>query len=113
MTTTLAANGGLIATNVRWASSPPARMRGLIGRPRLGPLDALVLVGARQVHTFGLPYHVDIAFCDHDWFALHVIRSLAPRRLSRWVPRARYAIEMAAGGLAPVRPGDALLLRSP
>lgn len=67
-----------------------------------------MLLGGRQVHTFGMGYPIDVCFCDRDWRVLHVVRSMRPRRMTRWVLRARVAIEMRAGELSGVRPGAQL-----
>jgi uncharacterized membrane protein (UPF0127 family) len=86
-------------------------MVGLIGRPPLGPREALVLPRATQVHTFGLRYAIDIAFCDRNGTVLHVVRSMKPGRVSRWVWRADVAIEMRAGSFAAVHCGETLDIR--
>jgi hypothetical protein len=41
---------------------------------------------------------------------LHVVRSLRPWRITRWVRGARYAVELRAGALPPeVRRGAVLI----
>lgn len=62
------------------------------------------------MHTFGMRYAIDVCFCDRDWTVLHVTGTMAPRRVTRWVPRARFVIEMRAGGLDGLKPGDQLSL---
>jgi uncharacterized membrane protein (UPF0127 family) len=83
------------------------RRRGLAGRPQVD--GVLVLRPCRHVHTFGMRVPIDVAFCDRDGFVLHVA-SLAPRRLSRPVPRAYFAIEAAAGSFDrwKLGPGDVI-----
>lgn len=98
----------MIAERVRWARTPVERARGLLGRDPLGPGEALVLAGARQVHTFGMRYAIDVCFCDRAWNVLHVVAPMRPYRVSRWVGRALFAVETRAGGLAALRPGDQL-----
>ena len=71
-----------------------SRRRGLIGRDQIE--GVLVVRPCRQVHTFGMRLAIDVAFCDRDGFVLHCA-TLAPRRLSRPVPRAYFAVEAAAG----------------
>lgn len=99
----------VIAHRVRWARSPVERARGLLGHP-LGPREALVIEPARQVHTFGMRYAIDVCFCDREWRVLHVVTHMRPRRITRWVLGARYAVEVEAGGLEGVAPGDQLSL---
>jgi uncharacterized membrane protein (UPF0127 family) len=70
------------------------RRRGLMGRETVE--GVLVLRPCRQVHSFGMRFPIDVAFCDRDGFVLHVA-SLAPRRISRPVPRAYFAIEAMGG----------------
>jgi uncharacterized membrane protein (UPF0127 family) len=70
------------------------RRRGLAGRD--GVEGVLVLRPCRQVQTFGMHFPIDVAFCDRDGFVLHV-KTLAPRRVSRIVPRAYFAIEAPVG----------------
>lgn len=100
----------VVADRVRWARSPAERARGLLGAP-LGPGEALVIEPARQVHTFGMRYAIDVCFCDRAWRVLHVVGPMRPRRITRWVFRARYAVEVAAGALDGVAAGDQLSLR--
>lgn len=87
------------------------RARGLIGRPRLTGTEALVFEKTKQIHTFGMTYGLDVIFCDRHFKVVHVSRNVAPRRVSRWVFRTRYTIEMKSGAVPPsVGPGTRLLL---
>jgi uncharacterized membrane protein (UPF0127 family) len=102
--------GGIIADRILWAKSPGARARGILGR-RLRAREALIIDGGRQVHTFGLRDPIDVVFCDEHWIVLHVVRAMKPLRLSRWVRRARFVIELPNEALpGDVKPGDALFL---
>jgi uncharacterized membrane protein (UPF0127 family) len=70
-----------------------------------------VLVGGRQVHTFGMGYPIDVTFCDKDWIVRHVVACMGPRRVTRWVARARYVIEAPCGALSGrVAPGVRLVV---
>lgn len=84
-----------------------ARSRGLLGRD--GCDGALLLRPARSVHTLGMRFPIDVAFCDDE---LRVIRTVTmPRhRLSRLVWRSRAVVEAEAGSFArwQLRPGDQL-----
>jgi hypothetical protein len=98
----------VLARDVRWARTAAERARGLLGGPPLEPSEALVIERARQVHTFGMTYPIDVCFCDRSWRVVHVVAGMRPRRVTRWVARASYAIEMRAGELGDVGPGDQL-----
>jgi uncharacterized membrane protein (UPF0127 family) len=70
------------------------RRRGLAGRDALE--GVMVLRPCRQVHTFGMRFPIDVAFCDRYGFVLHT-STLAPRRVSKVVGRSYFAIEAPAG----------------
>jgi uncharacterized membrane protein (UPF0127 family) len=61
-----------------------------------------------QVHTFGMRYSIDVVFCDRKWIVRHVLHELEPSRLTRFVLRSRYAIELPAGAAQGLRRGDRL-----
>lgn len=87
------------------------RARGLLGRD--GIAGAMVLRPCRNVHTFGMRFAIDVAFCDRDGRVLRTC-SLPPRRISPVVLRAAFALEAEAGALERwnLRVGDQVELRS-
>ena len=105
--TLLLFDGRPIADSIVWARKPSDRMRGLLGRP-LTEGQALVIAGARQVHTFGMRYAIDVLFCDDGWVVRHRVARMAPRRVTRRVGGARYAIELPAGTIEDVDVGERL-----
>ena len=103
------ATGRTLADTVSFAETRRARIVGLLGREPLGGTEALVFAKTKQIHTFGMAYALDVVFCDADLKVLHVSRNVRPSRVTRWVIRAHYAIEMRAGSVSPeVRPGTSL-----
>ena len=70
------------------------RRRGLLGRESID--GALVLQPCRHVHTIGMRFAIDVAFCDADGLVVRTA-SLRPWRLAPIVPRARFVIEAQAG----------------
>ena len=102
----LVRNGTTLAA-AELAGKRRARRRGLLGRD--GVDGALVLRPCRQVHTIGMRFPIDVAWCSRDGRVLHSAR-LAPWRLSRVVWGAHFVIETEAGTLDRwnVAPGDLL-----
>jgi uncharacterized membrane protein (UPF0127 family) len=86
------------------------RLRGLLGRD--GVAGALVLPHARSVHTVGMRFPLDVAYCDRDLTVLGTT-TMRPYRLGRPRLRARYVIEAEAGAFERwrLRPGDQLELK--
>jgi uncharacterized membrane protein (UPF0127 family) len=87
-----------------------ARARGLLGRD--GCEGALLLQPARSVHTIGMRFAIDVAFCDRNLRVLRVV-TMRPYRLGRPCPKAACVIEAEAGAFAhwELRPGDQLEIR--
>ncbi len=85
---------GEVLAAAQTARSRRERARGLLGRD--GFTGALVFRRCRQVHTFGMRFAIDVAFCRADGVVLR-ISNLRPWRLSRLVWRAAFVIEAEAG----------------
>ncbi|MGV3759021.1 MAG: DUF192 domain-containing protein [Actinomycetota bacterium] len=85
---------GEVLASLEVADTRPARRKGLLGRD--GIEGALLLVPARSVHTFGMRFAIDVAWCDRD---LTVVRTttMQPNRLSRTSLKAHSVLEAEAG----------------
>ncbi|KPI10980.1 protein of unknown function DUF192 [Actinobacteria bacterium OK074] len=78
------------------AETPAARHRGLLGRD--GVEGALLLPGARSVHTLGMRFAIDVAYLDRE-FRVLAVRTMRPGRIGRPRLRARSVLEAEAGAL--------------
>lgn len=85
----------LAATEV--ARTRRERTRGLLGRDDF--TGALVFRKCRQVHTVGMRFAIDVAFCNADGVVLR-ISTLRPWRLSPLVWRSAFVIEAESGAFA-------------
>jgi uncharacterized membrane protein (UPF0127 family) len=87
------------------AATRRERSRGLRGRDEVE--GALVLRPCRNVHTVGVRFPIDVAFCDGDGVVIR-ISCLRPWRLSPIVFRAALAIEAREGAFErwKLRVGD-------
>ncbi len=63
------------------ATSFLQRLRGLLARKQLSASEALMIAPCRDVHTFGMRYTLDVAFCSADGEVLKQVR-LPPNRVS-------------------------------
>lgn len=98
---------GEVLASLEVADSRRARSRGLLGRS--GVEGALLLRPCRSVHSLGMRFSIDVAFCDDGLQVLRVV-TLPRHRLTRPVWRSRVVIEAEAGAFARwgLRPGDVL-----
>jgi uncharacterized protein len=99
-------DGDVLAT-VELAETLAARTRGLLGRERMD--GAILLRPARSVHTVGMRFPIDVAFCDDDLLVVSTA-VLRPYRVSVPRLRARCVLEAEAGSFERwnLRPGDRL-----
>jgi uncharacterized protein len=102
---------GEVLAAVEIADGARARRRGLLGRD--GIEGAFVLRPCRSVHTFGMRFALDVAFCDAEGTVLRT-SALAPWRVSPVLRRSAFVIEAEAGAFDRwrLRPGDRVELRA-
>jgi uncharacterized membrane protein (UPF0127 family) len=104
--------GTTLASAIELARSPRARMKGLLGRDGLEEGGGLVLEPCTSIHMFFMRFPIDVLFVDARGEVLRAIEHLAPWRLTRVYPRARFAAELPAGTIARTgtREGDKVQL---
>lgn len=92
------------------ASGLAARSKGLLGRS--GYEGAMVLPRTRAVHSMGMRFAIDVAFCDKDMVVVG-LTTLRPWRMSapRWKGRSIVEAEAGAFGRWGLKVGDKLELR--
>lgn len=87
-----------------------ARLKGLLGREGID--GALLITPAKSVHTLGMRFPLDVAFCDKD---LTVLETTSMGRFRVGVPRLRAhsVIEAERGAFERWRlaPGDQLEIK--
>jgi uncharacterized protein len=96
---------GEVLASVEVARRPRERVRGLLGRDAVA--GAIVLRPCRQIHTLGMHFPIDVAFCDRDGLVLRVA-TVPPWRLTWPMWRSGFVVEAAAGAFERwgLHPGD-------
>ncbi|HUQ63391.1 MAG TPA: DUF192 domain-containing protein [Acidimicrobiales bacterium] len=86
------------------------RTRGLLGRDGID--GGFLIRPARQVHTFGMRFAIDVAFCTRDLVVVSTI-CMPRNRVSRVSLRGSCIIEAEAGAFERwrLRAGDELEIR--
>ncbi len=92
------------------AESREERMQGLLGRQGID--GAILLRPARSVHSVGMAFTIDVAFCTKDLVVLRTI-CLRPGRMTRPSLRGGCVIEAECGSFHrwQLQPGDRLEIR--
>jgi uncharacterized protein len=98
---------GEVLASLEVARDRRSRRRGLLGRD--GIEGAMLLEPARSVHTIGMRFPVDVAWCDQDLVVRKVAR-VSRHRVTMPVRGARMVIEAEAGSFVRwgLEPGDQL-----
>lgn len=101
---------GEVIAALETADSMKARFKGLLGRDHLD--GALLIKPAKSVHTIGMRFEIDVAYCDRDF---NVIATTCMKRHRVGLPRlkAHCVIEAEAGAFErwSLKPGDRLELK--
>ena len=102
-------DGKVLATLER-ADSLRQRTLGLLGKADYD--GALLLEKTRSIHTMGMKFPIDVAFCDDDLRVLRIV-TVPRHRITRPELRASCAIETEAGrfGHWEIHVGDQLEIR--
>lgn len=102
----------MIADAVELAETFFERLVGLLGRRTFRPGEALVIRPCNNVHCFFMRFPIDVVFCDRDGRILRIVAELKPWRISPFVRRSSFVVELPPGQAAALqlRPGDLLLV---
>ena len=89
-------SGDRVFASLEVADGARLRARGLLGRD--GVDGALWLPRTRAVHTLGMRFAIDVAYCDADGRVLAIV-TMRPWRLGRPRLRACSVVEAQAGNM--------------
>ncbi len=88
------------------------RARGLLLRPGPRRDEAWLIPACRAVHTVGLWYPLDLAFCTRDGTVLDVVTNLRPCRVARSTDATEvWEFPVGVVEALELRPGDRLTAR--
>jgi len=106
----LVREGGDVLASAEVARGIRERTQGLLGRRSADEVTgAFVLRPCRQIHTVGMRFPIDVAFCDRHGVVLRTA-TVAPWRVTRLVWRSGFVVEAAAGSFDRwgLRAGDTI-----
>ena len=84
---------GTVLASLERADSVKSRTKGLLGRDEI---DGALLLRTKSVHTIGMKFPIDVAFCDEELRVLRIV-TMPKHRVSRIEFGAACAIETTAG----------------
>lgn len=101
---------GRVLATLEVADGFGGRLRGLLGRDDFG--GAFLLRPAKSVHTVGMRFPIDVAYCDRELVVIDTV-TMGRHRVGRPRLGAHCVIEAEAGAFErwELRPGDKLEIR--
>ncbi len=83
-----------LGLNISCAATPFRRLRGLLGRLRIGLGEGIWIVPSQGIHTIGMLFAIDIIYLDADNKVVHMVEHLRPFRLSPICLRSSSLLEL-------------------
>jgi hypothetical protein len=102
-------DGTVVCTQCAIASTPLARLKGLLGRSSLAAGEGMLFPRTGSIHMFFMRFALDVVFCDRELEVLKVVRDLKPWKTAA-ARGAKVVIELPVGAAAGLEPGVRLVL---
>jgi uncharacterized membrane protein (UPF0127 family) len=101
-----------LSLSVTAADTIFARLRGFIGRFKLGCDEGIWLIPSRGVHTLGVMVPLDLIYLDADYRVIHVLEYFPTFRIAPLRIRAESVLEFPAHTIytSQTQPGDQLVI---
>lgn len=96
-----------LGNDITFATSLPARMKGLLGKKSLDTGKGLLIRPCKGIHTFFMNFSIDAVFLDKENCIVEIFRDLPPNRLTPVYRKAVAVLELPAGTLtSDITTGD-------
>jgi uncharacterized membrane protein (UPF0127 family) len=83
-----------LSLNVKAADTMLSRLRGFIGKFRLGSDEGIWVVPSRGVHTFGLLFPIDLIYLDENHQVVHLVEYFRSFRIGPIRTQAGSVLEL-------------------
>ena len=101
-----------LSLGVAAADTTLSRLKGLIGKLKLGLDEGLWIVPSRGIHTVGVLFPLDLVYLDESYKVIHVVESFPTFRISPLITQAASVLELPTHTIYSSRtqPGDQLVI---
>jgi len=99
MRAVLREQGTELGDDISLAATLRLRLKGLLGKDRLGPGKGLLIRPCTGIHTFFMKFPIDAVFLDKENRIIALFRSLPPNRLTAVYRKAYSVLELPAGAV--------------
>jgi len=87
----------IIAKNVSIANNFYKRLKGLLCKKELNSGEGLLIYPCKQVHTFGMKFHIDAVFVSPLAKVVHIEHNMPRGKVSQYVKGANQVLELKGG----------------
>ena len=101
-----------LSLSVTAADTIFARLRGFIGRMKLGSDEGIWLVPSRGVHTLGVLVPLDLIYLDENYRVIHLVEYFPTFRIAPLRTKAESVLELPTHTIysSQTQPGDQLVI---
>lgn len=103
--------GQVLVTKLRHADTYFLRLRGLIGTLPLTESEGMLISPCKQVHTHFMRYPIDVVFLDKHYTVITKVTAMQPWRVSSYIARAHFVLELPANAAVSLEPADKLVFQ--
>jgi len=104
-----------LGLNIACPTTLFGRLRGLLGRLRIGLGEGLWLIPSRGIHTIGMLFPIDVIYLDADCSVIYLVEHLRPFRISPIRLRSSSLLQLPAHTIyaSHTKLGDRMLICPP
>jgi uncharacterized membrane protein (UPF0127 family) len=101
-----------LGLDVSCASTTIERLRGLLGKFRIGSGEGVWLIPSQGVHTIGVMFPIDLIYLDADYAVVHLVEHLRPFSISPICLKSSSLLELPAHTIytSQTKVGDRMLI---
>jgi len=111
MSRILTQDGSVIVSEVLFAETLFARMKGLLGRKNLPANTGMIIRPCQSIHMWFMQFPIDVAFLNSELRILKIVPNLRPWKIAIAPRKTTTVLETAAGTLQNCSIGDTLFIK--
>ncbi len=102
----------VLVSQAEKADTPLSRLKGLLGRPSIGPEEGMIISDCRSIHMLFMRFAIDVLFVDRQHTVVGVVKNIKPFCISPYFFRSSYVVEMIPGRIdeSQTEVGDHLVI---
>jgi uncharacterized membrane protein (UPF0127 family) len=101
-----------LSLGVEAADTTLARLKGLLGKLKLGLDEGLWIVPSQGIHTVGVLFPIDLVYLDDNYRVIHAVESFPTFRISPLISHAATVLALPTHTIysSQTQPGDQLMI---